>query len=205
MDTPTARPASLQPPPGADALVAELLGPTPAPPPREVVAASAPRTHYKEYTHEALADLRILNPGMKLTELAAQFGRSPSYLSTLMATDAFQTILARRREALEMPLLKEELDARFKAVAQRSLEVLQEKLALPSAQIPDSLLLKAVELGAKGANLPGFVAAAQPAPAPSGDRLAHLAQRLESLIPQRAQAPDVVEVVARPVPSVGAA
>lgn len=195
-------------PASADPLIAELLGPTPAPPPREVQVAAEPRrTHYKEYSHEALADLRILNPGMKLIELAAHFGRSPAYLSTLMATDAFQAILARRREVLEMPLLREELDARFKAVTQRSLEVLQEKLSLPSAQIPDALILKAVELGAKGANLPGFVAATQPTPVPAGDRLATLAQRLENLIPQRGSPPpaEVVDVAARPVPPAEAA
>lgn len=182
----------------ADSLVAELLGPTPAPQP--VAAADPPRAHYKTYTHEALADLRILNPGMKLTELAAHFGRSPSALSTLMASDAFQMILARRREHLEEPLLREEIDARFKAVTQRSLEVLQEKLAMPVAQIPDALVLKAIELGAKGSTLPGFVAATAPAPAPAGDRLAHLAQRLESLIPGRPAPADVVDVPARPVP-----
>src|SRR5574341_315788 len=134
MDAPGTRPtATTLAASAADTLVAELLGGCPpAPPPRALVA---PKTHYKEYTHEALADLRILNPGMKLTELAAHFGRSPSYLSVLMATDAFQAILARRREKLEEPLLREEIDARFKAVTQRSLEVLQEKLALPSAQV----------------------------------------------------------------------
>jgi hypothetical protein len=58
-----------------------------------------------------------------------------------------------------------------------SLEKLQEKLSRPSADIPDQLLLKAVELGAKMKGEGGFA----PPAAPMENRLDMLAERLLSL------------------------
>lgn len=157
------------------------------------------RRIFARYSHEALADAKIANPLISQKELADMFGYSQSYISTLMCSDAFQEIYAKRRGETADPLIKEELEARFKAVTQRSLDVLQRKLELPATQISDALLLKAIELGAKGSNIGGFAAAAPVAPpaAPAADRLVELAKRLEALSPRRAPLPEVETVEPR--------
>lgn len=144
--------------------------------------------------HEEIADILITNPMISRVELAARAGYTPEYISMITCSDAFQARLAARKGEMVDPLIKEEIEARFKAVTQRSLEVLQQKLAGPASTIPDALVLKAVEYGAKGMMVGGFAPAAMPtAPAaPAGDRLERLAHRLEGLIPdRRAGASDV--------------
>ena len=144
--------------------------------------------------HEEIADILITNPMISRVELAQRAGYTPEYISMITCSDAFQARLAARKGEMVDPLIKEEIEARFRAVTQRSLEVLQQKLAAPASTIPDALVLKAVEYGAKGMMVGGFAPAAMPtAPtAPAGDRLERLAHRLEGLIPdRRAGASDV--------------
>lgn len=145
--------------------------------------------------HEDVADMMIAHPGIKRADLAKMVGYTPEYISMITCSDAFQAILARRKAETVDPLIREELDARFKAITQRSLEIVQEKLAAPAFSVSDALVLKAMELGAKGAMLGGFAPAVQVAAPtlPAGDRLDRLAGRLEALIPdRRAGAVDVV-------------
>jgi len=140
-----------------------------------------------EYTHEALIDLILLNPQAPNTELARHFGCSSGHIGMLRSSDAFQAKLAMRRASDITPLLREELEARMKAVANRSLQVLQEKLAAPAADISETLALKAAEFGAKGLGMGGFGAAPQAPPPPASGRLEELAKRLTDLIPDRTQ------------------
>lgn len=167
--------------PDADALLRELAGrgraalelaDRPAPP-----SVKPPRVRY---THEAMVDLILENPWISQNALAAYFGYSPGWISTIITSDAFQAQLAARREELVDPELRLSLQERFQALTAQSLRVLQEKLSRPSDQVPDNLALRAAELGAKalgiGGNAPqGAVVVT------SEERLAGLAHRLIAL------------------------
>jgi hypothetical protein len=131
------------------------------------------------YTHEACVDLIIARPGISQGQIAAYFGYSQSWLSTVMATDMFKARLAARREELVDPALHATLEERFKGVLEQSLLRLSEKLSQPTP--PDNLVLKAVELGAKAFGLGGTAVVVAPPAAASADSLTHLADRLLAL------------------------
>jgi len=131
------------------------------------------------YTHEGMADLILENPWISQNQLAAHFGYSPAWVSTIITSDAFQAILATRRAELVDPELRLTLQERFQAMTTQSLRVLQEKLAKPADQVSDQLALRAAELGAKALGLGGN-AAPPPAPNPA-EYLPALAERLMRL------------------------
>lgn len=117
---------------------------------REVSApVGAIRPTKLRYTHEAMIDMIIAEPGISQNKLAAIFGYTTGWLSTVMGSDAFKAKLAERRGELVDPVLKLSLDERFRGMVEKSLEVLQEKLSQPALQVPDQLALRAAELGAK--------------------------------------------------------
>lgn len=103
------------------------------------------------YTHEALIDLMIARPELMQKDLATHFGYTEAWLSQIISSDAFQVRLAERREQLVDPAIRESLRLRFDSMVQRSLEILSEKLARPSADIPDQLALRAFELSTRAA------------------------------------------------------
>jgi hypothetical protein len=115
-------------------------------------------------------------------------------ISVVINSDAFQSRLASRRAELVDPVLAATLNERFRALTVRSLEVLQEKLSLPSQSVPDQLALQAAALGAKSLGL--GVPQAQAAPA--GDNLSVLAERLRTFV-RRTQTEEVVDVTVREV------
>ena len=134
------------------------------------------------YTHDAMIDLIVANPRITQNQIAAQFGYTPAWISTVMATDLFRERLAERRMELVDPAVSASINERFKALVFRSAEVLMEKLSAPVSQIPDNLALRAAELGARGAALGGFAAHAAPvAPPPPADSLSLIADRLLAL------------------------
>lgn len=126
------------------------------------------------YTHDAMVDLIIQSPWVSQNELAAHFGYTPSWISNVLASDAFQERLAARREEIIDPALKATLEERFRAITIQSLTRLQEELAKPV--VKPEVLLKAAELGAKSLGMGGHRQEAPPAPA--ADRLTVLADRL---------------------------
>ncbi len=137
-----------------------------------------------QYTHEAMVDLYVTDPSIPQHEVARIFGVTPAWISTIYCSDSFQARLAARRAEVVAPLIKEEVEARFKAVTQRSLEILQEKLAAPSAAISDDLALKAASLGAKALGM-GLPAPAVNVVMPSDERLRRLADNLTGLLGRR--------------------
>jgi len=143
----------------------ELLAPVPVPGIGKI-----------RYTHDAMIDLIIASPGISQNMLASRFGYTASWVSTIMASDAFRERLAERRAEIVDPALVMEVEERFRAVLTRSLEVLQDKLASPSANVPDQLALRAAELGAKALAVGGNA----PVQVPT-DHLDRLADRLISL------------------------
>lgn len=156
-------------PPTVDELLNEALAPPPTPAATRALGPAKLR-----YTHEDCVDFIIANPGISQGALAARYGYSQSWMSTVINSDAFQARLAARREELVDPTLALTINERFAALTVRSLEVLQEKLSRDPVTVPDQLALQAAQLGAKSLGL-----GAQPvAPAATKDDLAVLANRL---------------------------
>jgi hypothetical protein len=133
------------------------------------------------YTHDAVIDFIIANPQASQGQIAATFGYTPAWMSTIINSDAFQARLRTRRNEVVDPALVATVNDRFKGVLSRSLEKLADLLETPSP--PPNVILKAVELGARGLDVGGFGRAQVnlPPPPPAGDRLAALAERLVSL------------------------
>ena len=144
---------------------------------KEVVGAKPPQR--VRYTHDAMIDMIIAEPHVSQNTLAARFGYTPAWVSTIMSSDAFKARLANRREELVDPAILLTIEERFKAVTERSLVVLAEKLSQPAASIPDNLALRAAELGAKALGIGGN--APQASQTPSADHLVGLAERLIGL------------------------
>ena len=133
------------------------------------------------YSHDAMIDHLVADPSISQNELAAIFGYSASWISIIVNTDMFQAKLAARRDEMVNPLVAATLKNRFEAVAQRSLEVLQEKLAQPADKVPDLLAIRAAEMGAKALGMGN----PQLAPGTKVDvnvRLEGLAERLTGLL-----------------------
>ena len=141
------------------------------------------------YTHEAMVDLIVENPWVSQGQLAAHFGYSQAWISTIITSDAFQARLEERRHEVLDPELRLSLQERFRAIVTQSLRVLQEKISKPADQVNDQLVLKTVEIGAKALGLGGN--APQPVLVTSEERLSNLAHRLIAL---RGQSKDVIDV-----------
>lgn len=98
------------------------------------------------YTHEAMIDLIIAEPAIYNEELAARFGYSPSWISTVVVSDIFQAKLAARREALVDPELRMSIKTQFKGLLERSMEILARKLDRPALEVPDQLAVQVAKL-----------------------------------------------------------
>lgn len=157
-----------------DAMIAEMAAQAAAA--RPPAGARPPKIRY---SHQAMADLIIANPGIAQNQLAAIFGYTPAWVSTVVNSDAFQALLASRRSELVDPEIAITLNERFHAMTTQSLKVLQDKLARPADQVSDQLALRAAELGAKALGIGGN--APPPAPADPSTYLPQLAERLMKL------------------------
>ena len=154
--------------------------------------SAAPITKVR-YSHDAMIDQIIAQPMISQNQLAAMFGYTPAWVSTVMSSDAFKERLAERRSEIINPELTLSVQDRFRAVVERGLSVLQDKLSAPSSAVPDNLVLKAVELGAKGLALGGFGQSASTPPPPPPNHLEALAQRL--LLLQATQGASNVQII----------
>jgi hypothetical protein len=103
------------------------------------------------YSHAAMIDMLISEPWIRQNELARRFDRSPSWISTIMASDAFQAAFAERSGEIVDPMLKLKIEEQFKGVVARSLEIIRDKLNGPSEAIPDQLALRSLELASRAA------------------------------------------------------
>lgn len=111
------------------------------------IAAQPVAVSVLRYSPEIMLQLMIDHPDWSHTQLANAFGRQPSWMSAVLASDAFQQVLDTRRHEVADPLLSATLDERFKGLAIRAATVLQEKLN--SSAVNDLVVLKAAELGIK--------------------------------------------------------
>jgi len=123
------------------------------------------------YSHQAMIDLILSCPGISQNDLAAHFGYSPSWISTIMASDAFQAQLAKRREEIIDPILTATVEEKFKGILARSADILMEKLNGPANTIPDNLALRSMELSSRAL---GYGARQEPPPAAPQEIHLHL-------------------------------
>lgn len=136
------------------------------------------------YTHDAMIDVLVANPMISQNQLAAHFGYTPPWISRILRSDSFREALARRKSEIVDPLVLQTLEKQFEALVEKSLEVLQTKLANSNASA--DVALKALDIGARalgyGAKQVGvqvnqqFVVA-MPPKAQSGEEWLSTAQR----------------------------
>ncbi len=92
------------------------------------------------YSHDAMIDLIIANPGLNQGELARTFGYTEGWVSQVMSSDAFKERLAERKKQLVDPSIVASIEERFEAVARLSLERLKEKLERSAAPTLDTIM-----------------------------------------------------------------
>ncbi len=136
-----------------------------------------PRTFRTSY--EWLLDLRLANPTASQEEIARLAGRSHHLVTKLEQSDMYKERLAIRRAEVVDPELRDVVAQKFRALEQRSLDILAKKLSKEPEKISDNLALRCAELGAKVAGR--LDRAAPPPPAPSPVHLEELAERLVAL------------------------
>lgn len=155
----------------------KLLGELKSAPPAGQHAPTMGRLQRVSYTHKAMIDLILEHPDWTQNQLAAHFGYTPGWISNVLASDAFQSEMAARREEVVDPRLRATIEERFRALVILSLDVLHKKLEQPV--VSDNVAIRAAELGAKALGLGGH-SASQP-PQLAADRLERIAQNLEQL------------------------
>jgi hypothetical protein len=157
----------------------------------ENYSVSRPQVAKVRYTHEAMIDLLIMNPGISQNAIAAHFGYQPSWVCTILASDAFQVQLARRRHELIDPTIAATIEERFKALAETSVQKLIEHINRPMVDVDPEILIKAATLGAKALGIGGN-AAPKTVILSSDERLQALSGRLTGLL--RKQTEGVIDV-----------
>lgn len=98
------------------------------------------------WTHDAMIDLVIANPGISQIELAEKVGFTKQWVSRVMCSDAFQARLALRKEVLIDPILTASAEERLRGTLMLSLDVIDEKL---EATRDPKLALQAAEISSK--------------------------------------------------------
>lgn len=99
-----------------------------------------------KYSHDAMIDFILADPTVSQAAIAAHFGYGQAWVSRIMNSDAFQARLAARRADIIDTTLVATVDERFKAVINKSLDVVLEKLHTnPSFDVA----IKAAEVAAK--------------------------------------------------------
>lgn len=106
-----------------------------------------PQIQKVRYTHDSMIDQIIGSPWISQNELAAHYGFTASWVSNIIASDAFQARLAERKNELVDPSIRATIEERFKALVLQSISVLQKKLEGPL--VSDELALGAVNVAAK--------------------------------------------------------
>lgn len=167
----------------------------------------AERINGKSLSYDQLVDILLLSPpGETQRAIARRVGYSESWLSRIIASDAFQARLAQRLEKDIEPERREVFRMRFASIEEEargilhaSLARLAERLQDP-AGVPDELVVKSVAVTSK---LLGYGARQEPATAPVNlhFHLEQLAQNVRNLH----KAPTAIEgtFTAAPAPSGG--
>jgi hypothetical protein len=94
-----------------------------------------------------MIDRIIANPWVSQNELAAYYGYTVGWVSQVIASDAFQSRLAERKNELIDPTIRATIEERFKGLVIQSLEVLRKKLESPG--VSDKLAIQSLDVAAK--------------------------------------------------------
>lgn len=175
-----------------------------APPPSEGAQTSlrASGPIKLRYSHQAMIDLIIANPGISQNEIAAQFGYSAPWVSQIILSDAFQAQLAARREELVDPTLVATIKQQFEGLVARSLEIMRRKLAREPENVPDQLVVQALKVSATALGYGARNVEAQAPPVNVEVHLHSLGANLEKLLAQkRGQTIDVAPSAPQETPS----
>ena len=134
-----------------------------------------------------MIDLILANPGVSQGVIAATFGYSQSWVSQVIASDAFQSALSARAKEVVDPTLLATVQERFEAIVRRSQDILMEKLSKPADVVPDQLAIAALQTASRAR---GYGAREEAPRLPAveveihlhqmGDRLTNLLQRKRS-------------------------
>jgi hypothetical protein len=95
--------------------------------------------------HVEMADCLIQNPSMTKKALGKKFGMSMYHVALVMNSKEWVDLLE-EREVIN-PLVKANIDDRFKAITYHSQEILMERLSKP--KVKDATVLKALEISSK--------------------------------------------------------
>jgi hypothetical protein len=144
----------------------------------------AERISGKTLSYDQLVDILLMSPpGETQRALARRVGYSESWLSRIIASDAFQARLAERIEKDIEPERREAFRLRFASIEEEargillgSLQKLAQRLEDP-AGVPDQLVVKSVEVTSR---LLGYGARQDPAP-PRVEMHVHLEQLANNL------------------------
>jgi len=153
-------------------------------------------------THDALVDLILLRPELTQKELAKQLNRTPQWVYLTINSTVFQERLAQRKSELVDPTILATIDDKLQAVANRSMELLLEKLNITSE---NSDLLSAMSIATKalgyGANkitnnnVSNFVVALPPKAENSTTWLeAHKPQEIQQIVKKSIEANEISDI-----------
>jgi len=125
--------------------------------PLEGTASAANAIARVHYSHDAMIDLMIAQPGITQNAIAKHFGYTVGWVSRLVNSDAFLARLAARKSDLVDPSISLSIEENLRAVANRSSAILLEKLETTQNA---ELALKALDMttralgfGARQANV----------------------------------------------------
>ena len=80
------------------------------------------------YTHQAVIDEILANPLIERKELADKFGVSENWMKKVINSDAFQTVLDKRREQIVNPIISQTVQERLRGVTNSAIDPLQTRL-----------------------------------------------------------------------------
>ena len=108
-----------------------------------------PRTTRLKYTHEAMIDMILEEPGVRPQELAKLFNYSAGWINRVLASDSFQARLAERKAKLVDPHISHTLNERLRGVAVQAISIIEEKL---DSEQSASYAMEALGLATRGMN-----------------------------------------------------
>lgn len=169
--------------------------------PLQGTASAADAIARVKYTHDAMIDLIIAEPGVTQNAIAEYFGYTVPWVSRVMNSDAFQARLALRKKDLVDPSLLLSIEERLRTVADRSLTILHEKLEVTKSadlalKIAD-MSVRALGYGARTSNLnvqQNFVVALPPQAPSEG---AWASKHAGTISTHSVQSSEVMDVVAK--------
>jgi hypothetical protein len=98
------------------------------------------------YSHEAMADMILADPTISQDEIAARFGYTAPWISQIICSDAFKSLLARRRDKFVDPIVAASIKQQFEGLASRCLEVLRAHTKGPAESVPPQLAMQALKV-----------------------------------------------------------